>query len=303
MEDYFIAQVAYSKYMINSITNVSIPNAVIKKDAYAEKQEESQKSYYQGSVETIAMIARDIGKPFGMKPPTAYEELEYAWQLTGKLDGSGRHDAAEALAHKIEKAQKWDNHAIFEIRDLFIHGVISLPGDFINFTQYYGRNGVFPERENVDEREYPYISRWLKARRVNKLSELPMFGAEDIIKGSENMHFGYNALVLRQEALTPGHRKPENCLWTPHYDMDGVCLNLDNDNPDTRFNAENMVTGITVALRRKDFIGVLRPEYVANIDFDALKKDYAAQHAETAEDENDVFDETENDDEDWEDEM
>ncbi|MDR0311658.1 MAG: hypothetical protein LBJ21_08725, partial [Acidobacteriota bacterium] len=89
-------------------------------------------------------------------------------------------------------------------------------------------------------------------------------------------------------------------LWTPHYDSDGVCLNLANNHPETRFNVENMVTGFVVALRHGDFLGVLRPEYADKIDFEALKQEYSAQHAETTEKENGIFNDHGNDSEDWE---
>ena len=229
-----------------------------------------------------------------MTPPNVYEEIEYAWQLVGKLDEMGRHDAAEALARRIEKAQKWDIGAIHDLRQLFTNNSIHLPGDYINFAQYFGRDGVFPERADVTEREYPYIRRWRETRRVETLSRLPIFGEGHVIRGSEAMPFDYRALVLRQDALTLDYRTPENILWTPHYDIDGTCLNLDNGHPETSFNVENMTTGVVVALRRKDFLGVLRPEFADNIDFDALKREYAEQHAEAG------FDGFEADGDDWE---
>ena len=56
-------------------------------------------------------------------------------------------------------------------------------------------------------------------------------------------------------------------------------------------------SGVVVALRRKDFLGVLRPEYADNIDFDALKREYTEQHAEVGEN---GFDGFEADEDDWE---
>jgi hypothetical protein len=52
-------------------------------------------------LDNIFHIARDVGKPLGMEPPTVHEEIEYAWQLVGKLDEAGRHDQAQALAERV----------------------------------------------------------------------------------------------------------------------------------------------------------------------------------------------------------
>jgi hypothetical protein len=129
-----------------------------------------------------------------------------------------------------------------------------------------------------------------------------MFGERDVIRGSaESMPFEYKTLVLRLEKLTPAYRKSENLLWTPLLDGDGNCPGL-GDDPECRFVVQNMVTGVAAALRRKDFFGVLRPEYTNNIDFDTLKNEYTAQHTETDENDYDEFDgfDNEEDDEDWE---
>jgi len=300
--DYFNAQVAFNKYCLKKIENVDIPNAALKKDFDGAKRAESERSYHIGSIDAIAAVAKGIGRPFGMEPPHVYEEMEYAWQLVGKLDEARRHDAAEALAKRIDKAKKWDNSAIHDLRDLFVHDSIHLPGDFINFAQYFGRDGVFPERADINEREYEYIYRWMEARRVETLSRLPMFGERDVIKNSaESMPFDYKVLVLRQDALTPDYRKPENILWTPKYDIDGVCLNLDVNNPGSHFNVESMITGVVVALRRVDFLGVLRPDYVENIDFEALRHEYAAQRTAAEENEDICLENQDaNDEDDWE---
>jgi hypothetical protein len=44
-----------------------------------------------------------------MEPPTIREEIEYAWQLVGKLSEAGQHDQAQTLAERAEAARKWDN--------------------------------------------------------------------------------------------------------------------------------------------------------------------------------------------------
>ena len=40
---------------------------------------------------------------------------------------------------------------------------------------------------------------------------------------------------------------------------------------------ENPITGVTAEMKRTDFLGILRPEKAANINFDALKAEYQAQ--------------------------
>jgi len=303
LQDYFNAQAAYEKYMLNYIQNVAMQNAAIKQDEEGKKREEKQKAYCHGSMGAIAILARDIGKPFGMIPPTAYEEIEYAWLLVGKLDEAGQHDQAQALADRIGDAEKWDTGAIYTLRDLFVTGSNYLSGDWVFFHQHFSKDGVYPEKADINEREYTYIKRWDDARRVSSLSRLPMFGEGHIIRGSDTMSFDYRVMVLDPDALTPEYRTPENILWTPHYDTDGICLNLDRDDdgpPDSRFNVENMITGVVVALRHRDFIGVLRPEFAENIDFDTLKQEYAAQHTETRENDSDIFDNHEQDDDEWE---
>ena len=305
LRDYFNAQAAYCKYRVKLIENVDMTNAKIRQDIDSAKRADDEYAYYLGCLEAVFFIARDIGKPFGMEPPNAYEEIEYAWQLTGKLDEMGHHDKAEALARVIDKAKKWDTGSIYTLRSLFLHDSIHLPGDYLNFAQFFGRDGVFPERADVNEREYQYIHRWTNARHIDKLSHLPKFGEKDVIQGSAGaMPFEYKTLALRQERLTPAYQKPENLLWTPLLDGDGNCPGL-NDSPACRFDAQNMITGAVVTLRRRDFFGVLRPEHSDNIDFDALKQEYAAQHAETDENEYDGADgfDGDEDDEDWEDEV
>jgi hypothetical protein len=306
--DYLQSQAAYEKCNIKRIENVNIVNAALRKDDTAATIANNEHSFFKGKLDSTHYFARDIGKPFGMEPPDIYEELHYAWELIGKFDEMGDHEKAAALSERIEAAKKWDSIAIMNIRGLFNYESIELPGDYIDLTQFFHRDGIYPERADVDDRIYNYLSRWKDARHIGTLARLPMFGEKDIIKGSEseNMPFDYKILVLRQDELRDEYRKPENILWTPRYDAyNGECLNLANRHPNTVFNVENMITGHVVGLQFKDFWGVLRPEYAKNIDFDALKKEYAVLHTEENKAANEAFEacnENEGDDE-WEDEV
>jgi len=244
------------------------------------------RSYYLGGLDTIVETARDVGKPFGMAPPSVYEELDYAWQFVSLLDERRDHDSAQILADRIEEAQKWDHGAIMSIRDMFSDGLAQFRDDVVSFRDQFGRDGIYPITADINDREYTYTSRWQRARHIDKLSQLPMFGEKDVIRNSTaTMQYDCKTLVLRQDELTPDYRKPENLLWTPHYDENGECHGLNNE-PESRFKVENMITGLVVTLRRRDFEGVLRPEHNDNISFESLKQEYSQSRTES-EDEQD----------------
>jgi hypothetical protein len=279
--DYLNAQAAYYKYRIREIANVDIPNAELCKDSSKKEEARRERGYYMGCIDAVRLIASDIGKPLGMAPPDIYEEIEYAWRLVGKLDTTGRYEQAAALAERIDREKSWDDSVTRGLTELFENGYIELKDEIVNLAEYFGRDGVYPERGNLNDNYYPsYVMRRERAWHVEALDRLPMFGEKNVIDGSaEAMPYDYKTLVLRQETLKPEYRKPENMLWTPHYDFDGTCINL-GSGEQSHFNVENMITGVVVALRRVDFVGVLRPEYADNINFDALKQEYAALHTE-----------------------
>ena len=293
LQDYLNALAAYNKYVIRFYRNVVMQNAEIKQDEEAKKRAESERSYYYGGLDAIAVMARDIGKSFGMIPPTAYEEIEYAWQLVNKLDEAGEHDKAAALAERIEEAKAWDNNAIHAIRDIFVKGGIYLAGDHSHFFEHFGRDGIYPEKADINEREYPYIARWDRAPHVERISSLPPFDGQHVIAGSADaMTYNFSTLVLRKGEFDVD--LPENLLWTPFEDVEEISVGYDQP-----FLVENLVTGKQAELQRGNFHGILRPEFYENIDFEALKKEYAANNKEKVE----WYDEPEDDntdEEDWE---
>jgi hypothetical protein len=296
LEDYFNAQASCEKYMLKKVENIDQQNATITRNGDLAKRANTDRALSIGSLNTILHIARDIVKPFGIVPPTVYEEIEYAWQLAGQYDTIGHHDAAKRLVHHVEMAQKWDPGAIHTLRELFEKIEMNMICAGMDVARCCGKNGIYPVIANVMEHAHDYTCRWTTARHVENLARLPMFGEKNIIRGSETMPFEGKVLVLRPDALTEEYRKPENVLWTLRFNENITDYTPEDTSPVTRFKAENMITGDVITLRRLDFLGVLRPEYVDNIDFEVLKQEYAALRTRTSESENDMPEE----DGDWE---
>jgi hypothetical protein len=186
--------------------------------------------------------------------------------------------------------------AIYTLRELFADGYIYLPrqfspeaakihGESVSFRDHFGRDGVFPEKSDLSESEYTFTRRWRNARHIETLRALPVFGERNVIKNSQLMSVDYNILALRMEAVKPDFRNPENALWMPD-DLSGdQTITLGGD-PDYRFSARNLITGVVVDLKCSDFAGVLRPEFSENIDFDALRQQYAQTRAAESENDN-----------------
>jgi len=99
-----------------------------------------------------------------------------------------------------------------------------------------------------------------------------------------SMSYDYHILVLRHSVLPKELLKPENMLWK--LDVEGSPY------------SQNVITGGYMKLSRDDFAGVLRPEFESNIDFVALKKEYAAKHEKSQSRDNNIFHDQEPDDED-----
>jgi hypothetical protein len=290
LRDYLDASAAYEKYMLKYIAAVKLPNAEIRQDPEAKQRAEGDRAFHYGSLESICLIARDIGKPFGMEPPDMCEEIEYAWELVGKLDTEGKHGKAQALVDVIDKAKSWDRSAGHSLKDLFSDGYIHLADDAENFLEHFGRAGVFPERADVNDREYAYTSRWRRAPSIGRLTALPAFDERHVIANSDkDMNFGYRTLVLRGDRLKENSRTPNNLLWMPCEDTGELGTDYDGS-----FTAENLVTGEREEWQREDFYGVLRPELYAGINFETLKHEYAALGEQERADE---------DEDDWEGEI
>lgn len=69
------------------------------------------------------------------------------------------------------------------------------------------------------------------------------------------------------------YEKPENMMWTPSEDS----MNITKDMTE-KFLVDNVITGERMLADRNDFWGVIRPDVVAQYDFEALKAGYAATH-------------------------
>lgn len=267
--DYFYSHAAGIKQCLGRLMNVEIPNDRI---AGGEKnhQLEAERCSDLSSLWTLDAVAKDLYKDKGMIPPSIHEELYYAEKLCEQL---GWDEKAYALWKRIEKAKKWDNGAIYSIRDLFRDGYTELCGEAELFNEHFGRNGVYPIHNKIDERDYSYISRWQNKRMVDSLMKLPFYNETDVIRNSASMDYAFRTLLLKNS----GYQIPENQLWQLIDSSESG-----RDPPDGMLFAENLITGRCVFYHKSDFVGVLRPDIVATLDFDALKKEYAVTHSEYA---------------------
>jgi hypothetical protein len=272
LRDYMSAQAAWYKHDIAHIDAVSIPNALISRNSEAKDRAEDDRKSLFGGLGAVRDIARDVCGPLGMKqPPDVSEEIERAWNLVGEFDTEGKNDFAKALVKVIELAEKWDTLACVRLAKMFRTGFADLSGEAVNFKHRLGIDGIHPVMRDTSESEHDIMSRWGLARRINRLSALPNFDGRHVIKGSgEAMAFGRKTLVLRKDRS--GAERPECTLWTPLHDAGEIGPDHDGE-----FPAENPVTGERRTFRRDDFLGVLRPEFDRNIDFEALRN--TARHA------------------------
>ena len=266
MQEYLNAEAADYKRHMKIIENVVIPNAVIQNNEDSQARSRHELGYHLGGLDSVANIARNIGKPFGMPPPDLFDELHYADAFAVELEKSQNYEHAWLLSEIVEKARKWDRDAMFSNRRLFRDDYITLQGEVCLLSQYFAKDSVYPEKADISDREYRYTTRWENARHVDKLSRLPMFGEKDIIRGSESwnrqMSYEYRVLVINPNVLAKEMQRPENMLWTPVVEDDRI-----------RY-AQNIITNNYMNFARDDFFGVLRPEFENNIDFAALKYEY-----------------------------
>ncbi|MDR2089129.1 MAG: hypothetical protein LBP73_07210 [Clostridiales Family XIII bacterium] len=273
LRDLFNAQAASDRLALRVLEAVTLPNAEIGRDADAKEHAKRERAYLFGCADTTRRLARDLGKPHGMAPPDVFEEIEYAWELVGKLDTEGKHERAQALADIADRAKSWDVGAGRALKELFTSGCITLCGETETFTEHFGRDGVYPIKADAGESDYGHISRWSRAPSVGRLSALPAFDGRHVICGGEEMQYNHRPLVL-----SLGDLRPEEILWTPCEDAEDITFDHSG-----AFPCENLVTGARATFRRGDFCGVLRPEFEQNIKFDALKREYAAAHADEPE--------------------
>jgi len=272
--DYFYSHAADIKQHLGRLMNVSIPNDRI---ANNERQNALDGERYGciSALRTLDDVAKDLYANKGMIPPSIYEELHYAEKLCEHL---GWGEKADALWDRIDRAKKWDNAAIYMIRDMLKDGYTTLCGETELLNEHFGRNGIYPVHNNLDEHDYSYISRWRNKWKVDSLRRLPFYKETDVIKNSaDHMDYGWQTLLLNCKLLNGGCYTPENQLWQPvnpsehdGYAKDGMLF------------VENLITGQCITCNKNSFIGVLRPDIAAVLDFDALKKEYAATHSEVA---------------------
>ena len=289
--DYLNSLAALYKLQIRIVEHIRIPNAGILRSEEKKEIARDERRHSYGELASVVTVARDIGKPFGMVPPDVLEEIAYAWLIVGKLDEQGKHEQAQALVDIIEKASAWDASAVRTLRDSFVIGSIYLVNGTEYIDEYFGRDGIYPERDKIHDYEVSYISRWDKAPSIDHLSALPPFDGRHIIKGSHIMPYNDRTLVLRHEVLPDAERTVENLLWTAN-DHDNEL----GDEYTDEFTAENLITGEHRVFTRDNFIGVLRPEFNNGIDYDALKQEYQKPAAGAEWYEGDDQD----DEEDWE---
>lgn len=144
---------------------------------------------------------------------------------------------------------------MFTLRHLFKNGHVYLNDEYIIFREQLGRNGLFPIYNRADECEYTYTSRWIEKPKISQLDKLPNFTQKDII---ENSGGGYNyawwTLVLDQNLLEEGERKPINLLWQ------SLMPDEDAQSTDGTLMVENCITGERMHCDKSKFIGILRPE-------------------------------------------
>jgi hypothetical protein len=204
-----------------------------------------------------------------MLPPAIYEELHYAREFCYQFDWND-NDKGLALYKLIGQAEKWDRSAMHSIQELFRYGSGLFDGQELDFYAQFKKDGIYPIYADRTDSESQYIRRWTMANEYKSMNKLPFFGEKDIIPGSNSMQYEWQTLVLKKEALQPEAQMPYNSLWvtkqenTTGYDIKGK----------SPITAENLITGETAEWRRSDFIGVLRPEIDAKINYEGIKNEY-----------------------------
>ena len=287
LQDYFNAEASFEKYRLRNIENVEIPNAKI--GVKPTERYEREKMEHYGSLHTISRTALDFGKPYGMLPPTIYDELHYTREFLSLLTTD--YEKYNALSKLIERAEKWDASAMHSLKESFQYGHFTVDGIDLNFSKQYDKNGLYPDRADLTDHTRTYIRRWQNATKYKTLAQLPFFGERDVIAGSHAMQYDFANLVLKKRILRPEYEMPVNSLWTTTEHREANFATCG----DWPILARNLFTDKVIEFRRSDFVGVLLPEKSANIDYEAIREEYNAQkNAEnsTARDEN-------SEDEDW----
>lgn len=268
--DYFYSHAANIKQGMGHLLNVDIPNDEI---ANMGKQHrlESERCSYLIALQTLNDVAKDLYADKGILPPSVYEELHYTELLCEQL---GWGEKTDALWERIEKVRKWDHGAIYAIQKLFRDGYTWLCSETTNFKEHFGRNGIYPVHNNLDEYDRSYVARWKNKWKVDSLKRLPLFQETDVIKNSAgHMDYEWQTLLLDSQTLKDGYRIPENQLWQP-----SESLEHGTEMENGMLLVENLITGQRMSCHESNFLGVIRPDKIAVLDFEALKKEYIFAH-------------------------
>ena len=169
MPEYLNALAAECKYSMKVIENVSIPNAAIEKNEDAKARAQYELGYYMGRVDSVTYMAKDFGKPFGMTPPDIFEELHYAEGIVGEMDSDGNYEHAWLLSQRIEAARKWDEDAMFSLRQLFKDGYTTFDGEVSIMSKYFAKDSVFPVYADIHDGDSKYIWRCQKSTANGKI--------------------------------------------------------------------------------------------------------------------------------------
>ena len=274
VQDYFNAAASYEKYKLRYIENVDAPNGKIKDSDYEIEACKRGTAEHYGALWAISQVAGDFGRHHGILPPAIFEELHYAREFLDLIEPYD-FEKYNTFLNVIERAEKWDSSAMFNIRELFGHGYLSIGGHEYSFSSQFKRGGIYQACADPADYDSMYIHRWTNAREYKSMGSLPFFGGKDIIANSQSLQYSWQTLVLGKEALPLEKQAPENCLWLANqyseadYDIDGS----------RAIYAENLITGEVAQWKRTDFLGVLRPEKAEKIDYEAIKAERAAVSA------------------------
>jgi len=271
--DYFYSHAADIKQALGRLMNVAIPNDRIANNE-RQHQLDTERCSHLSALYTLDDVAKDLYADKGILPPSVHEELHYAEKLYEHLDYG---EKAEALWERIDRARKWDRGAVYSIRDLFKDGYTTLCGEAVFFNELFGRNGIYPVHNNLDEHDYMYISRWNNRMKIDSLKRLPLLKETDIIPNSAgNMSYDYQTLLLdRSNFADDRFQAPENMLWEPTDPTENGEVTKDGI-----FTVRNIITDEHISTQRNFFFGVLRPDIAATFDFDSLKNEYALAYGE-----------------------
>ncbi len=275
MQDYFNAEVSYVKYQLKQIEQIDMPNYKLEKNDDSYKRKDNEKYGLYGELSMVSHIAEGLGKGLGMIPPAIFEELHYAKKIVDLLDQQGQYDNAQTLYEKIERAEKWDRDAVFDITVMHREKSLTLNGNYIDLHEQFGKNGVYPETADLDDRAYQYISRWHRASKTDELMDLSKLGNKDVIANSQDMNYSDRYVLVDANALSDEHKKPENMVWYVTQEHDGNAYSQEAKG----IHAINPITDESKLWQKEDLQGVLRPEVVSNIDFDKIKEEHQQQEA------------------------